>query len=201
MKAKIPPLFKAATAPLAGALVVLLVGTTGCQTPSDDTADVPDFSATVESGQPSDEDAARSADAPPRDESVGRRAEHNWEPAIPQGEREIPASEDSGSNSDDSEAPPTASLSAAEVTDGDLEAFAAAYTDIVDLKHRLETEYRQASTSRDAAELRDRLQQRSLELVDQQGLSPEEFNAISELLDEHEDLRDRAQAAIDSLDR
>lgn len=200
-------LFWCSKAVVIGGITALMLVSSACRTTSEQSDDDPGFDASVQqpgeaNGEDSDSDQDRAVS---QRETVHQGNELSWEPSVPQGGQRIEADDADSQSESDTEAdgstgPPTASLSPDDVTDEDIEAFAAAYTDVIDLKHRIESRHRQTSTPQEeAGELRERLNRRSVELVEQQGLSPAQFNAIVELLDDHDDLRDRVQTEIDTL--
>lgn len=181
-------------------LVALLCVVAGCITvaPPEDEDDI-DFEAMLQPQASDGSDAA--AEATPTQTTHTHREHHEYQPAIPEGDGQYPPPDDTES-AGDSPAPRSeeVSLSAEELTDGDLEAFVGAYVDVIELQHEYQRHYTDASSPGEARRLESELDERSQQLLDERDLSPQRFNAIVELLGEDDELRHRAQSILDSLD-
>ena len=86
-----------------------------------------------------------------------------------------------------------------DVSDQQARSFAAAYTDVRDLQAQYEPRIEETSDPDDVAELSRQLETETTEAVRAHDLTIQEFNAISDQLEQDDQLRDRIQSEIDSL--
>lgn len=90
-------------------------------------------------------------------------------------------------------------LSPEDVTDAQIERFAAAYIEVMDLQSEYQSKIDVASDPGEVAVLQQELEQQSMQTVETHDVSPDEFNAIADLVADDTDFRDRVQSQIDEL--
>lgn len=86
-----------------------------------------------------------------------------------------------------------------DITASQIEEFAAAYVDVMDLQFEFQHRLDSTSDAEDIAALEQRLETKSIEAVQAHDLSIGEFNGIADLLVKDEQLRDRIQEEVDTL--
>ena len=89
--------------------------------------------------------------------------------------------------------------SAEEVTEDQVESFASAYVEVMNIRMELEPQMQTASDPEEMAALQTEAEARTIEAVEAEDLTVEEFNAIAELLAYDEGLRMRIQEHVDSI--
>lgn len=127
-------------------------------------------------------------DAPP--EATGDQAAQTGPPAD-----EPPRESPSAAPDADTQVP----TSPGDVSDATAQSFAAAYIDVVDLQADYEPRIDATSDPEDVAMLQQQLEAEIDEAIEKHDLSLAEFNAIADLLEADETLRDRIQSEVDEL--
>lgn len=112
------------------------------------------------------------------------------------GESEIGETDDIPTGDPDDVPSSPDDVSAAQARD-----FAAAYTDVIDLQALYEERLEQTDDPDEIAALKRRLNDETNAVIEQRDLSIAAFNAIAELLEEDDRLRDRIQSEVDDLTR
>lgn len=187
-------------------LVAAALVAAACQSSPDPSADV------VESQQAAERPAAQ----PEADEGQQSRSDNDEtdqaSPEVPQRSVEQaeetldgrppvhdPTTTTTDDESDSEQPDPAVVDDSEEISDQSARQFAAAYIELRDLKHEYRRRHRAEADPDEATRLQRQLRRKSTDIVRNHELSPEEFNAIAELLERDEQLRRQVQSKVDSL--
>lgn len=89
--------------------------------------------------------------------------------------------------------------SPADVTDDQVEQFASAYVEVMDVRMEYEPQFQAATQPEEVAVLQQRAEADIIEIVENHDMSVEEFNTIADFLAYDEGLRMRIQAEVDAI--
>ena len=89
--------------------------------------------------------------------------------------------------------------SPAEVTEAQVDSFAHAYVEVMNIQIEMEPRIQATTDPEEMAYLQTKAEEQTLEAVENQDLTVEEFNAIAQMLAYDEALRDRIQARVDGI--